>query len=363
MKIRSFLLGTATALVVGGAAHAADLSVAEPVDYVRVCDAFGAGYFYAPGTDTCLSIAGWARFDANVEGVHLSSDVYSSSSYSTWDFNPQAYLMVTAKSMTDWGPLTGYFAFFTGTSGSAYGNVVLDEAYLSIGPLLAGYTESLFNYDGLLTLDNNNGDGLAYSRGNVDQIRLSWAMNGFGLAIGLEDYGSGTTTSIGPDIVAAITGAAGGVSGKLAFVYSDYADQEGAEAWAVNFGLTFNLDSLAAGDKLLLAVAYGNPYYSAGNIGNFFWAGDDALSVLGSFKHYFAPNLSTAVSVSYASGTFYAGDDADFWGVNWNVQYAPVKNLYITPELRWHHYSADYYGANYREDDWTAMLRLERDFP
>jgi hypothetical protein len=57
------------------------------------------------------------------------------------------------------------------------------------------------------------------------------------------------------------------------------------------------------------------------------------------------------------------GDDADFWGVNWNVQYAPVKNLYITPELRWTHGSADWYGANYRWDNWTAMLRLERDFP
>ena len=203
MKIRSLLLGTATALAVGGVAHAADLSVAEPVDYVRVCDAFGAGYFYAPGTDTCLSIAGWARFDATVGGTTYKISGEGSTSYSTWDFNPQAYLMVTAKSMTDWGPLTGYFAFFTSSDG---GSVVLDETYLSIGPLLAGYTESLFNYDGLLTLDNNNGDGLAYSRGNVDQIRLSWAMNGFGLAIGLEDYGSGTTTSIGPDIVAAITG-------------------------------------------------------------------------------------------------------------------------------------------------------------
>jgi hypothetical protein len=34
-----------------GTAQAADLAVAESVEYVKVCDAYGAGYFYAPGSD------------------------------------------------------------------------------------------------------------------------------------------------------------------------------------------------------------------------------------------------------------------------------------------------------------------------
>ena len=38
-----------------------------PVDYVRVCDAFGSGFFYIPGTDTCLKIGGYVRGDL-VEG-------------------------------------------------------------------------------------------------------------------------------------------------------------------------------------------------------------------------------------------------------------------------------------------------------
>lgn len=32
----------------------AGVSAAEPVEYVRICDAFGAGFHYVPGTDTCL---------------------------------------------------------------------------------------------------------------------------------------------------------------------------------------------------------------------------------------------------------------------------------------------------------------------
>ena len=65
MKLKTLLLGSAAAFAVAGAAQAADLSVAEPVDYVRVCDAFGAGYWYIPGTDTCLKIGGYVRFDVN----------------------------------------------------------------------------------------------------------------------------------------------------------------------------------------------------------------------------------------------------------------------------------------------------------
>ena len=28
---------------------------ADPVEYVRVCDAFGTGFFYIPGTETCVN--------------------------------------------------------------------------------------------------------------------------------------------------------------------------------------------------------------------------------------------------------------------------------------------------------------------
>jgi len=31
---------------------------AAPIEYVRICDAYGAGFFYIPGTETCLRIGG-----------------------------------------------------------------------------------------------------------------------------------------------------------------------------------------------------------------------------------------------------------------------------------------------------------------
>jgi hypothetical protein len=37
----------------------------EPAEYVRVCDAYGSGFYYIPGTDTCLRIGGYVRYEVN----------------------------------------------------------------------------------------------------------------------------------------------------------------------------------------------------------------------------------------------------------------------------------------------------------
>ncbi len=65
MNIKSLLIGSAAALAAVSGAKAADAIVAaepEPLEYVRVCDAFGAGFFYIPGTETCLKFDGYVRF-------------------------------------------------------------------------------------------------------------------------------------------------------------------------------------------------------------------------------------------------------------------------------------------------------------
>ena len=55
MNFRAVLLCSAAVLAGGLGARAADLPAVEPVEYARICDAFGAGFFYIPGTDTCTN--------------------------------------------------------------------------------------------------------------------------------------------------------------------------------------------------------------------------------------------------------------------------------------------------------------------
>jgi hypothetical protein len=68
MNIKMMLISSAAALSAISGAQAADAIVAaepEAVEYVRVCDAYGTGYFYIPGTETCLKINGYIRFQVN----------------------------------------------------------------------------------------------------------------------------------------------------------------------------------------------------------------------------------------------------------------------------------------------------------
>src|SRR6266700_5225997 len=67
--IKSLLLGSAAGLLAMGGAQAADLPVkAKAVEYVRICSLYGAGFFYIPGTDTCIKLGGYLRADVTFNG-------------------------------------------------------------------------------------------------------------------------------------------------------------------------------------------------------------------------------------------------------------------------------------------------------
>src|SRR5262245_45215324 len=67
--VRTLMLGSAAGLLVAGGAQAADLPVkAKAVEYVRICSAYGAGFFYIPGTDTCIKFGGYLRVDTTFSG-------------------------------------------------------------------------------------------------------------------------------------------------------------------------------------------------------------------------------------------------------------------------------------------------------
>ena len=67
--VKSLILGSAAGLVAMSGAQAADLPVkAKAVEYVRICSLYGAGFFYIPGTDTCIKLGGYVRVDTTFNG-------------------------------------------------------------------------------------------------------------------------------------------------------------------------------------------------------------------------------------------------------------------------------------------------------
>jgi hypothetical protein len=67
--VKSLILGSAAGLLAMSGAQAADLPVkAKAVEYVKICSLYGAGFFYIPGTDTCIKLGGYVRIDTTFNG-------------------------------------------------------------------------------------------------------------------------------------------------------------------------------------------------------------------------------------------------------------------------------------------------------
>ena len=73
MKIlNSAVLGSAACLVAMGGTQAADLPVkAKAVEYVRICSLYGSGFYFIPGTDTCIKLGGYLRADVTFNGAGI----------------------------------------------------------------------------------------------------------------------------------------------------------------------------------------------------------------------------------------------------------------------------------------------------
>ena len=61
--VKSLLLGSAAAFAAVAVAQAADLpsKKSAAVNYLKICDPYGSGFFFIPGTDTCVRLGGYVR--------------------------------------------------------------------------------------------------------------------------------------------------------------------------------------------------------------------------------------------------------------------------------------------------------------
>src|SRR6185312_1376405 len=121
MNMKSLLLGSAAMIFAVPAAYAADAVVVaepEPMEYVRICDVYGAGFYYIPGTETCLKVGGYIRYDirAGNGGNRGLIDVVDKldaakgidSTNDTYYKRARAAMQLDARSETELGTLRGY---------------------------------------------------------------------------------------------------------------------------------------------------------------------------------------------------------------------------------------------------------------
>ncbi|HSM41932.1 MAG TPA: porin, partial [Afifellaceae bacterium] len=224
MKLKSLLFASAAGMFVVTGAQAADLPVAEPVEYVRICDAFGTGFFYIPGTETCLKISGYARYEAHFVG---DSDIYEYDPFGGKTFVAAAYagsdnfnnfstrargeVQFDARTMTDLGLLRSYIAL-RGTigptnSGGYSDGFNVDKAWLSLandtGTLTAGHHGSFFDFFGGNAMNTRIGGDDPTTSTNT--LAYTFVVgNGVSASVAIEDkwfrrYGIGYGAYFPPD--------------------------------------------------------------------------------------------------------------------------------------------------------------------
>ncbi|MGH6860752.1 MAG: porin [Phyllobacterium sp.] len=142
MNIKGLLFGSTAALIAVSGAHAADAVVVaepEPVEYVRVCDAYGEGFFYIPGTETCLRISGYVRYDAQA-----GDDVYNGGDLDTWAKQSRVQLHFDARTETELGTLRSYAETRFDFSDGANSNTQLHQGYIELGGFQVGLNDPIF---------------------------------------------------------------------------------------------------------------------------------------------------------------------------------------------------------------------------
>src|SRR6201994_1207117 len=108
--VKSLVLGSAAALAAMTGAQAADLPVkAKAVEYVRICSLYGAGFFYIPGTDTCIKLGGYLRVDTTFNGGIYDAPNWGGSSgggdrfYDQINSRSRMALTVDTRTATEYG--------------------------------------------------------------------------------------------------------------------------------------------------------------------------------------------------------------------------------------------------------------------
>jgi Porin subfamily len=153
--VKSLLLGSAAGLVAMAGAQAADLPVkAKPVQYVKICSLYGAGFYYIPGTDMCLKIGGWVRAEYmyNMSGstvTTMNGDVNNRGTQnSIW--RTRGYITADARNQSEYGTIRSYIAVglsTTSTGQDSAGNQFdANRAFIQFAGFTFGKTQSFFDF-------------------------------------------------------------------------------------------------------------------------------------------------------------------------------------------------------------------------
>ncbi|MBK3662922.1 porin [Bradyrhizobium diazoefficiens] len=316
--VKSLLLGSAAGLIAVGGAQAADLPVkAKAVEYVKICSLYGAGFYYIPGTDTCIKLGGYLRAEAAIHANDFNG--YFSSTAGAENRLSNYYIVrgredlnIDTRTATEYGVVRTFadltFSWTTGNySGTAGGATGYD--------VIAGTTSS--------APGNSSGGNVAGGALGVYYAFIQFA--GFTMGKAVSQF-SAPWTNYPANNFDGLVGAGGTVTGVAQFTYTADFGQ----------GMTF---ALSAQDPTVyyqggvvnasLATSAG---IVGGSLGGSAYGGTRSPDLVAMFRADQAWGLFQASvaahdnHVAYYGATELTGHPDDKWG--WAGQLAlSIKNI------------------------------------
>jgi hypothetical protein len=219
--LKGILLSSAASLVaVAGAQAAPEATQASAVEYVRVCSLYGAGFWYVPGTDTCLKIGSYVRvqteWGANGGGIPIgfgagqTAGRFDRTDTNELAFRTRAAVSLDTRTQTEYGTLRSYFEIGAQqtTPNDATEAVFFDRGFIQFAGFTAGRIRSYFDINSFAPYSYSNnrvsGDtgasgiyGIAYTAqfGNGVTASLSFENGGASSAGTLDGGGRGHLTA------------------------------------------------------------------------------------------------------------------------------------------------------------------------
>ncbi|MEV8746683.1 porin, partial [Mesorhizobium ciceri] len=347
-------------------------------EYVKICDVYGAGYFYIPGTETCLRVGGYVRYD--IGGGDLGSfdgakaaDHQDGDDHNTWLKNTRFTLKTWTGQETELGTLKTYtetrFNFgddnaFEDVNAAHNRDVSLNFAWIQLGGLRVGKDESAF--DTFVGYAGNVINDTLVPYGDFDTNVVQYyfdAGNGFSAVVSLEEGNANDTIdSYVPHVVGGVkyTQGWGAITGVVAYD-SNYEEVAGKVRLDVNVSNELSLFIMGGygsddnlNDNLSNHVdANGRGFYKM-------WGGNWAVWGGGTYKFNEKTSFNAQVSA----------DDWKNVGVAANIAYDVVPGFTVTAEVDYLH-AGRFGDVNYVNPSFTpadkknsigGLLRFQRSF-
>jgi len=339
MNLKSLLIGSAAALSSVTVANAADAIVAaepEALEYVRVCDAFGTGFFYIPGTETCLKIGGYARFQIDVNrGTNLPPP-NGNNRTSDWDASSRGQVNFDARSETELGTLRSFIDLrFNADDALEPDAGFLYQGFIELGGLRVGKFDNWWDSSLSGETDQINGN---FTNGNA--VRYVYDSAGFSVGLAVEEL-EGVVTTLNPNNI--------GISGHVGYAGEGFTvgllgsyDTDNEEG-AVRGIVTADLGPGRLGLAAVYSSGMGQAYYD-----NAEWtvAAEYAVSVTDKMR--VTPAFQYLDDIDHVNGV-------DAWRLGLTVDYQITTGLSAKATV-------NYQDTDGSPDTTSGFLRLDRSF-